>query len=85
MFINVYSQFHIAKQLSEVFGVHINTIWRWVDQDRFPKPVRVSRKIVRFRAEDVQEFLNYTRKKKFSILLYLTVNIYLFNIETYIC
>ncbi|MAI73166.1 MAG: hypothetical protein CMM01_19980 [Rhodopirellula sp.] len=46
-----------AQQLSEVFGVHTNTIWRWVDQDRFPKPVRVSRKIVRFRAEDVQEFL----------------------------
>ena len=46
-----------ATQLSKMFGVHVNTIWRWVEQGRFPRPVRVSPKIVRFRAEDVKDFL----------------------------
>lgn len=46
-----------VAELSAIFQVHPNTIWRWVSENRFPKPVRVSRKVVRFRGADLREFL----------------------------
>jgi len=42
------------RQLSERFGVHRVTVWRWVSAGQFPQPVRLSEGCTRWRLADVE-------------------------------
>lgn len=32
-----------ATQLSKMFGVHVNTIWRWVEQEFYVAPIECAK------------------------------------------
>ena len=34
--------YYSDKQLAKEFGVHRTTLWRWVKNGNFPKPVKLS-------------------------------------------
>ena len=43
-------------QVANQFGVSRATIWRWVQNGNFPKPVKLSPGCSRWRIEDVQKW-----------------------------
>jgi len=50
-------------QVSELLGVSVRTIWRLsalaeIGRSSFPPPLRLSPKVVRWRARDVQAYLD---------------------------
>ena len=63
-----------AKELSRVLGVGERTIWRMTSRSRggsgagggceeFPRPVRISVKAVRWRWQDIDEYLRKQARK----------------------
>ena len=42
-----------VKQVARLLGVGKSTIWRWCKQGKFPRPIKLSQRITRWRAEDV--------------------------------
>jgi predicted DNA-binding transcriptional regulator AlpA len=51
-------RFLSVGQVGKMLGVCQRTVWRWVARGLFPEPVRYSRRIVRWRAEDVADYLS---------------------------
>lgn len=48
--------FYSIKEVSKRYGVAPKSIWRWVREDRFPKPLKLSSKIARWREADLQAY-----------------------------
>ncbi len=46
------------KEVAALFGVHPQTITRWLAQGLLPQPLRFNRKVIRFRASDIDRWLN---------------------------
>ena len=44
--------------LVEIYCVSKRTIWRWVAEGRIPRPYAVSRRIRRWKANEIQEHLD---------------------------
>lgn len=45
-----------AQQVAEKFNVSRSTINRWVEAGRFPRPLRIGEKAVRWREKDLEDF-----------------------------
>ena len=45
------------KHLTQMFGVDRKTIYRWIDAGKFPQPIRITARTVRFDAEQVLIYL----------------------------
>lgn len=45
-----------VKRISERLDVSESTIWRWVSEKSFPKPMRVGKRFTRWRLSDVQHW-----------------------------
>ena len=43
-------------ELSKLLGVARSTIYKWMTEGSFPRPVRVSERAVRWRPEDIEEW-----------------------------
>ena len=46
-----------VKTVAQLVGVQPRTIWLWVKHDKFPRPKRYSRRMTRWRAEEVTVWL----------------------------
>ena len=46
-----------CSEVQRLTGLSRSTIYAWMRQGRFPKPVRVGRRAVRWRLEEVLEFI----------------------------
>jgi len=51
-----------VKDMARVLGIHERTVWRMAAQAEagvtgFPRPVRIGRKTVRWRREDVEAYI----------------------------
>jgi predicted DNA-binding transcriptional regulator AlpA len=44
-------------EVADVFGVSRQAILNWVDAGQFPKPVRISKRYVRWVGEDLRHFI----------------------------
>lgn len=44
-----------ARQVAERMSVSIRTLWRLVQKDQIPQPIRYNRKLVRWRINDLEE------------------------------
>jgi len=44
------------KQIAQRFKVSRATIWRWVKEGRFPKPIRLSPGCTRWKSSEVEEW-----------------------------
>lgn len=44
------------RQLSERFSVHRTTVWRWMREEGFPRPVHLSANCTRWRLSDVESW-----------------------------
>jgi prophage regulatory protein len=51
-------QYLTYKQVADLAGVHIQTIYRWRKSDGFPDPVKLGPATTRFKTEEVQAWLD---------------------------
>lgn len=52
------------KQVASRYGVHTSTLWRWMSQEGFPKPMTLSGRVKRWSLQDLESF--ETRLKSVS-------------------
>ena len=45
-------------------SIALRTLWRMVERDGFPQPVRFTRKLVRWRARDVEAYVKRLRGRR---------------------
>jgi predicted DNA-binding transcriptional regulator AlpA len=45
-------------------SIALRTLWRMVERNRFPQPIRFTRKLVRWRARDVEAYVNRLRPRR---------------------
>ncbi len=45
------------KNVIEVTGMSRSTIYRLMDQDKFPKPIKLSQRIIGFLEEDIDQWI----------------------------
>ncbi len=48
--------FYSIKEVSERYGVAPKTIWRWIREGRFPKPLKLSPKTARWHEAELQAY-----------------------------
>ncbi|WP_368388891.1 helix-turn-helix transcriptional regulator [Marinobacter sp. SS8-8] len=48
--------FYSIKEVSKRYGVSPKSIWRWIREGRFPKPVKLAPKTARWRETDLQAY-----------------------------
>lgn len=47
-----------VRQVAELLGVHVRSVWRLVQTRDMPAPIRLSERIVRWRLSDLRDHLN---------------------------
>lgn len=44
--------------LARLLGIATVTVWRWTANGKLPKPVKLSKRVTAWRAEDVRNWMN---------------------------
>ena len=57
MIIEFDSPYQTRHQLEKLFKVSPATIYRWIKEGKFPKPVRLGANMVRWKASDIEEWM----------------------------
>ena len=47
-----------APQVAARLSIGVRSLWRWVEEDKFPQPIRFTRKLVRWHSAVVQKYLD---------------------------
>ena len=58
MIIEFDSPYQTRQQLEKLFKVSQATIYRWIKEGNFPKSVRLGPNMVRWKASDIQEWMD---------------------------
>ena len=48
--------FYSIKEVSKRYGVAPKTVWRWIREGHFPRPVMLAARTARWREEDLQAY-----------------------------
>ena len=51
------SPYQTRQQLEKLFKVSPATIYRWIKEGRFPKPIHLGANMVRWKASDIESWL----------------------------
>ena len=51
-----------SKELSEKLGVNLVTLWRWRNQNKIPKPIQLSSKVIAWRESTIEKWLSEKEK-----------------------
>lgn len=51
-----------AKPLAKSLGIGVSTLWDWVRNGKFPKPLKLGENLTAWRADEVHAWLN-TRQR----------------------
>ncbi|RAO75799.1 helix-turn-helix transcriptional regulator [Dyella jiangningensis] len=46
-----------AQLVGSILPIGATTLWRWVKEGKFPKPIKLSDRVTAWRAEDVRAWL----------------------------
>lgn len=47
-----------ARQVADLLGVHVRSVWRMSHADQIPRPIRLAERVVRWRLADLQAHLD---------------------------
>ena len=47
-----------TSEVCNTLGIHRATLWRMVKQDKFPQPMKVGKRLTRWRTEVVEEWIS---------------------------
>lgn len=54
------------RQVLDLVGVSYSTLWSWMRLDGFPKPMRLSSKVIRWRAGEVDRWLKQKSRQEYK-------------------
>ena len=57
MLVEFDSPYQTRQQLEKLFKVSPATIYRWIKEGRFPKPIHLGPNMVRWKASDIESWL----------------------------
>ena len=57
MLVEFDSPYQTRQQLEKLFKVSPATIYRWIKEGRFPKPIRLGANMVRWKASDIESWV----------------------------
>ena len=57
MLVEFDSPYQTRQQLEKLFKVSPATIYRWIKEGRFPKPIRLGANMVRWKAADIEVWI----------------------------
>ena len=57
MLIEFDSPYQTRQELEKIFKVSPATIYRWIKEGNFPKPVRLGANMVRWKASDIEAWM----------------------------
>jgi len=46
-----------VKEVAQMLGIGVSTVWLWVKQNRLPQPKRLSSRTTVWRLSDIQNFI----------------------------
>ena len=46
-----------VKQVSEITGIAVSTIWKYVKLEQFPKPFKLSMRCTRWTSDEIDEWI----------------------------
>lgn len=46
-----------AREVANLVGCHVSSVWRLDKAGKMPKPIRISGGLVRWRSEDIREWI----------------------------
>jgi len=46
-----------VKEVAQMLGIGVSTVWLWVKQDKLPQPKRLSPRTTVWRLSDIQNFI----------------------------
>jgi predicted DNA-binding transcriptional regulator AlpA len=49
-----------VKDVAEMLSVGVRTVWRWSALDKIPRPIRLAKKTLRWKASQLQAYLDRT-------------------------
>lgn len=52
--------YYKANTIARQLDVHPSTVWRWAEQGRIAKPIKLSAGVTRWRAADVEDLFEET-------------------------
>lgn len=47
-----------ARQVADLLGVHVRSVWRMAQTGEIPAPIRLSERVVRWRLADLRDHLD---------------------------
>jgi len=47
-------KFMRGKEVTDMFGVNLSTIWRWRQKKGFPKPIRIGPNVVVWKISEIE-------------------------------
>ncbi|THD82416.1 AlpA family phage regulatory protein [Aliigemmobacter aestuarii] len=50
-----------TEQVLKIIGIDFNTLWRWRKAGTFPTPIRISRKTLRWREDEILAWMESHR------------------------
>ena len=57
MLVEFDSPYQTRQQLEKLFKVSSATIYRWIKEGRFPKPIHLGANMVRWKASDIESWV----------------------------
>ncbi len=51
-----------VKDVADCLSIGVRTVWRWAADNKIPRPIRLARHTVRWKASELQAFLDNRRK-----------------------
>ena len=46
-----------VRQVAELYGLHVRTVWRMAASGELPQPIRISERVVRWRLVDIERHI----------------------------
>ena len=58
------TRYYRLKQILEVIPVSKSSIWQWVKEKKFPKPIKLGAKTTVWRSDSIEAYINGTWKSE---------------------
>ena len=49
-----------VKDVADILSIGVRTVWRWAAQGKIPRPIRLARNTLRWKASQLQEYMDKT-------------------------
>jgi len=52
-----------VREVAELLGLGVSTVWLWVKQNKLPQPKKLSNRVTVWKLSEIQDFIKKTETK----------------------